>query len=103
MSSPIFASGVDAAGGGDDTAEKVSPTFEQGGVMRLRFLGSDSDVQECPTLYATDRGTYVVQGWTVTDPEALGDLRNVLEGESFVEIPKELLRFAANDRAEQES
>ena len=71
--------------------------------MRLRFLGSDSDVKECPTLYATDRGTYVVQGWTVTDPEALGDLRNVSEGESFVEIPKELLRFAANDRIGEES
>jgi hypothetical protein len=71
--------------------------------MRLRFLGSDSDVKECPTLYATDRGTYVVQGWTVTDPEALGDLRNVLDGESFVEIPKELLRFSANDRDGEES
>ena len=70
--------------------------------MRLRFLGSDSDVQECPTLYATDRGTYVVQGWTVTDPEALGDLRNVLQGESFVDIPKEMLRFAANDRTGEE-
>jgi hypothetical protein len=52
--------------------------------MRLHFLGSDSDKGQCPTLYATDRGTYVVQGWRVTDPEALGDLRNVLEGESFV-------------------
>jgi hypothetical protein len=28
--------------------------------------------------------------------------RDVLEGESFVEIPKELLRFAANDRAGEE-
>jgi hypothetical protein len=71
--------------------------------MRLRFLGSDSDVKECPTLYATDRGTYVVQGWTVTDTEALDDLRNVLEGESFVEIPRELLRFAANDRTGEKS
>ena len=71
--------------------------------MRLRFLGSDSDVQECPTLYATDRGTYVVQGWTMTDPEALADLRDVLEGESFVEVPKKVLRFADNDRAGEES
>ena len=67
--------------------------------MRLRFLGADTKDKGCPSLYATDRGTYVVQGWMVTDPEALGDLRNVLEGESFVEIPKELLRFAANDPA----
>ena len=39
----------------------------------------------------------------MTDPEALGDLRDVLEGESFVEIPKELLRFSANDRDGEES
>ena len=71
--------------------------------MRLRFLGADTQRGGCPSLYATDRGTYVVQGWTVTDPEALGDLRNVLEGESFVEIPKELLRFSANDRDGKES
>jgi len=71
--------------------------------MRLRFLGSDSGGGGCPSLYATDRGTYVVQGWTVTDPEALGDLREVLEGESFVEIPREVLRFGGNDRAGEEA
>jgi hypothetical protein len=70
--------------------------------MRLRFLGTDSQVGQCPTLYATDRDTYVVQGWKVTDPEALADLRDVLDGETFVEIPKELLRFAANDKPEEE-
>ncbi len=66
--------------------------------MRLRLLGTDSQVGQCPTLYATDRDSYVVQGWQVTDPEALGDLRDVLEGEAFVEIPKSLLRFAEEDR-----
>ena len=70
--------------------------------MRLRFLGADTQRGGCPSLYATDRGTYVVQGWMVTDTEALGDLRNVLEGESFVEIPKKVLRFAANDAAGEE-
>ncbi|MEU6998995.1 hypothetical protein [Nonomuraea sp. NPDC046570] len=62
--------------------------------MKLRLLGSTSDDGQCPTLYATDRDTYVVQGDAVTDPEALAELRNVLPGETFVEIPKELLRFA---------
>ncbi len=62
--------------------------------MRLRFLGTTSDDGQCPTLYATDRGTYVVQGDIVADPEALADLRHVLPEETFVEIPKELLRFA---------
>jgi len=66
--------------------------------MRLRFLGAGTQRGGCPSLYATDRGTYVVQGWTVTDPEALADLRDVLEGESFVEIPKKVLDFATNDR-----
>lgn len=68
--------------------------------MRLTLLGTDSQAGRCPTLYATDRDTYVVQGWTVTDPEALGDLRDVLEGETFVEIPKALLRFADAKGAE---
>jgi hypothetical protein len=66
--------------------------------VRLTFLGSTSQEGQCPTLYATDRDTFVVQGWTVTDPEALGDLRDVLPGETFVEVPKALLRFAEGDR-----
>jgi hypothetical protein len=40
----------------------------------------------------------VIQGWAVTDPQALADLRDVLPGETFVEIPKALLRFAEVDR-----
>ena len=66
--------------------------------MKLTFLGSTSQEGQCPTLYATDRDTFVVQGLTVTDPEALGDLRDVLPGETFVEVPKALLRFAEGDR-----
>jgi hypothetical protein len=66
--------------------------------VKLTFLGSTSQEGQCPTLYATDRDTFVVQGWTVTDPEALGDLRDVLPGEAFVEVPKALLRFAEGDR-----
>ena len=70
--------------------------------MRLRFLGDDTQDRGCPSLYATDRGAYVVQGWTVTDPEALGDLRYVLEGESFVEIPRKVLDFARNEQVGEE-
>ena len=66
--------------------------------MKLSFLGSTSQEGQCPTLYATDRDSFVVQGWAVTDPEALGDLRDVLPGETFVEVPKALLRFAEGDR-----
>lgn len=65
--------------------------------MRLLLLGTTSQVGQCPTLYLTDRDTYVVQGWEVTDPEALADLKDVLEGETVVEIPRALLRFAQGE------
>jgi len=61
--------------------------------MRLRFVGSDSISGSCPTLYETDRDTYVIQGQAVTDPDALADLRHVLTGETCVEVPKALLRY----------
>ncbi|MGP3958718.1 hypothetical protein ACTWPT_22125 [Nonomuraea sp. 3N208] len=59
--------------------------------MRMRFLGSTSEAGACPTLYETDRGTIVVQGLQVTDAEALADLRDVLDGETAVEVPRELI------------
>lgn len=59
--------------------------------MRLRFLGSTSEAGACPSLYETDRGTIVVQGMAVTDPDARADLRDVLDGETVVEVPRELL------------
>jgi hypothetical protein len=61
--------------------------------MKLTFLGTSSDKKGCPNLYATDRGTIVVQGKQVTDPEALAHLRTVLDGETFVEVPRELGRY----------
>jgi hypothetical protein len=43
----------------------------------------------CPTIYATDRGTVVVQGQQISDRDvALGP------GEALVEIPAELLKQA---------
>jgi hypothetical protein len=58
--------------------------------VKLTFQGSTSPTGECPSLYRTDRGTVVVQGQRLTDPEALAQLRNVLEGETYVEVPAEL-------------
>jgi hypothetical protein len=43
---------------------------------------------ECPTVYETDRGTLVVQGYAF-EPAAGGVA--VPSGEQMVEIPKELL------------
>lgn len=61
--------------------------------MRLTFIGKDSGSQvgECPALYATDRGTYIVQGWKVDDPAALADTRDVATDETFVEVPASVL------------
>ncbi|APU16526.1 MULTISPECIES: hypothetical protein [Actinoalloteichus] len=34
--------------------------------MQLMFLGKETQGGGSPALYATDRGTYVVQGWKVS-------------------------------------
>jgi hypothetical protein len=58
--------------------------------MRLTKLAGCSG-GTCPTIYATDRGTYVVQGSIVTDAEALASV-NLPANETLVEVPAELLR-----------
>jgi len=63
--------------------------------MKLRLLGAESGKNGCPALYATDRDTFVVQGKLVTDKEAIAALVDVREDEFYVEIPRQLLRFAA--------
>lgn len=62
--------------------------------MRLTLVAGDpnSNPDNSPTLYKTDRGSWVVQGWEVTDPEALAAL-NVPEGETVVEIPDRMIPF----------
>ncbi|WP_068020933.1 hypothetical protein [Nocardia mexicana] len=53
--------------------------------MRLQFLGKGGTTGGgCPSLYVTDRGTYVVQGWKTGTPEV-------------VEIPHLLLGYADPD------
>ncbi|MEV0037851.1 hypothetical protein [Streptomyces sp. NPDC050804] len=59
---------------------------------RLRMLGTNSKSGECPTLYEDiDTGDVIVQGYTVTDPDDIAQLANVLDGESFVVVPRQLL------------
>lgn len=62
--------------------------------MRLCHRGTESNQTGCPALYDTDRGTYVVQGWKVRDPQALTSLADAREREFYVEIPRGLLRYA---------
>ena len=49
--------------------------------MQLTFLGKETQGGGSPTLFATDRQTYVVQGWKVPDDAA------------SIEIPKKLLTY----------
>jgi hypothetical protein len=64
--------------------------------MRLTFLGKSSDNGDSPTLYATDEGSYIVQGWKVTDEEVLSKL-DIPDGEIVVEIYARLFGHLAND------
>jgi hypothetical protein len=67
------------------------------GRMRLTLVAKDPDSvpDGSPTLYRTDRGSWIVQGWKVTDPEALA-VMDVPEGETCVEIPDRMIPFFQN-------
>lgn len=66
--------------------------------MRLRKLGTTSNGGKCPTLYETETGDIVVQGYKLTDAAALTQMEDVLPDETFVVVPRELLtRFAPKD------
>jgi hypothetical protein len=62
--------------------------------MRLTFVGKDPDsvLEGSPTVYRTESGNWVVQGWVVTDPEALAQM-DIPEGETAVEIPHRIVHF----------
>jgi hypothetical protein len=64
--------------------------------MKIRFLGKESEHGDSPTLYATDRATYLMQGWKVTDAEILAKL-NVPEDETIVEIYARLMNHLTKD------
>ncbi len=57
----------------------------------LTLVASLCGTGTCPTVYRTDRGTLVVQGYTVA-PENAGI--DVPAGEQLVEIPADLLAAA---------
>ncbi|MEV0361344.1 hypothetical protein [Nocardia fusca] len=53
--------------------------------MRVRFLGKAGSINgDCPTLYTTERDTYLIQGWRTESPDT-------------VEIPHVLLGFLEAD------
>ena len=61
---------------------------------RLTFIGKDpeSNPTGSPTVYRTDRGSWVVQGWVVSDPAVLAEMR-IPEGETAVEIRDRMIQF----------
>lgn len=66
-------------------------------MSKIAFVGTTSNDTGCPTLFVTERDTLIVQGATVTDPQALEQIRQHGNGipshESCVEIPAALLPF----------
>ena len=58
--------------------------------MRLTRLAGGCEGGTCPTVYRTDRGTLVVQGTVVADPEALLSV-DLPAHETLVEVPADLL------------
>lgn len=60
--------------------------------MKLTFIRKTalSNIQNCPSLYRTDRDTFIVQGWRVSDAEALAEL-DIPAHETVVEVPADVL------------
>ncbi|WP_220450060.1 hypothetical protein [Kitasatospora xanthocidica] len=60
--------------------------------MMLRWLSGEGSCKNgnCPTLWGTENGDYVAQGYVITDPRRLAEL-NLPDGESAVVIPAAVL------------
>jgi hypothetical protein len=63
----------------------LSNELREAMIVRLTFLGKKTQRKWSPTLFATDRDTYVVQGWRVPGHE------------TSVEIPMGLLEYLEAD------
>jgi hypothetical protein len=60
--------------------------------MRLTFIGKDplSNPAGSPTVYVTDEGTLIMQGWVIAGGEAREGMK-IPAGEDAVEIPIRML------------
>jgi hypothetical protein len=60
--------------------------------MRLTFIGKDplSNPTGSPTVYVTDEGTLIMQGWVIAGGEAREGMK-IPAGEDAVEIPIRML------------
>jgi hypothetical protein len=78
----------------DASKECTTPQHREDEIVRIRFVAKDPDSvpDQSPTLYKTDRDSWLVQGWVVTDSSMLAEM-NIPEGETVVEIPDRLVPF----------
>ena len=67
--------------------------------MRLRFLGKHSAPGNSPTLWDTDADQYVIRGFGL-DPDTLAQVGDVPPGELVIRVPKELMRYLPEGRAD---
>lgn len=59
--------------------------------MKIKYLRDTSSAKRtCPTLYLTERGTFIVQGKKIDEPSRLRSY-GLRENESAVEVPAKLL------------
>ena len=77
-------------------SRNIAQHVTAGDIMRLTLIAGDPDSQpnNSPTLYRTDRGSWIVQGWIVTDSDALAEM-GIPAGETCVEIPDRMIPFFA--------
>ena len=73
------------------SAAPLDAPLDQPG-LTLQLIASACGSASCPTVYRSDRGTLVVQGYPITAEQAGVDLP---PGEMLVEIPIDLLTSAA--------
>lgn len=72
-----------------ETYSDVQPDLlHRGSTLNLQRISKACSNSGCPTIYKSDRGTLVVQGYAVSAAQAGVDLS---DGELLVEIPVDLL------------
>lgn len=67
--------------------------------MKITLVAKDpaSVPDGSPTLYRTDRKSWVIQGWMVNDPDVLAKMA-IPDGETCVEIPDRMIPFFQQSR-----
>lgn len=60
--------------------------------MKIEFIRKTkgSINGNCPAIYKAENGNYVIQGWKL-DNETRGQLRNLADNETAIEIPADVI------------